>query len=289
MSQRKFTWRTVPEAALVVLLLLLFRLMGLRVASCVGGTVARCLGPRLKVHTIARENMQRAFPHWPEEKIVQTLDAMWDNLGRTVAELPHLARLHGAMFRQHVQVSGFEHVEAARQQGAIIFLGGHLGNWELGPRTTAELGAPMAAIYRPANNALVNAMIQHCRRGSHAGMFPKGKAAAKEMVRVLKAGGVAGMLVDQKMNDGIPVEFFSRPAMTAPAIAELALKYHAAIIPARVVRVRGVQFESRFETPLDVAGKSIPQIMREVNQVLERWITETPEQWFWVHKRWPRG
>ena len=100
------------------------------------------------------------------------------------------------------------------------------------------------------------------------------------------------MLVDQKMNDGIAVPFFGRDAMTAPALAQLAMRYDMPIIPARVVRRQGAHFDSVIYPPLayEKTGDSARDtlaIMTAINAMLESWIRETPEQWFWVHRRWP--
>ena len=102
------------------------------------------------------------------------------------------------------------------------------------------------------------------------------------------------MLIDQKMNDGIAVPFFGRDAMTAPAIAEFALRYDMPLIPVRAVRTKDCHFEVTIYPPLayEKTGddeKDILAIMTQINAQLESWIREYPEQWFWVHKRWPNG
>ena len=100
------------------------------------------------------------------------------------------------------------------------------------------------------------------------------------------------MLVDQKMNDGISVPFLGREAMTAPALAELALKKNCPIVPARVERLKGAHFRVTFYPPLEKPNSGdrktdILSIMTEVNLILGAWITEQPEQWLWIHNRWP--
>src|SRR5207253_2644034 len=107
-----------------------------------------------------------------------------------------------------------------------------------------------------------------------------------------KNGQSLAMLIDQKMNDGIAVPFFGRDAMTAPAIAEFALRYNLELIPARVVRTKGCHFEATIFPPMayEKTGdeeKDVLTIMTAINAILETWIREHPEQWFWVHKRWP--
>jgi KDO2-lipid IV(A) lauroyltransferase len=100
------------------------------------------------------------------------------------------------------------------------------------------------------------------------------------------------LLVDQKLNDGIAVPFFGRPAMTAPALALLALHFDCTVLPARVERLHGAHFRLTIEPPLSLARTGnrtadAAALMTEVNRTLERWIRHRPDQWFWLHRRWP--
>ncbi len=100
------------------------------------------------------------------------------------------------------------------------------------------------------------------------------------------------MLVDQKMNDGIAVPFFGRPAMTAPALAELALRHNCPVVAARVTRVKGANFKMtalppvRFEKTGDHKA-DVLAAMTQINNQVEQWVRDTPEQWLWLHNRWP--
>jgi KDO2-lipid IV(A) lauroyltransferase len=95
------------------------------------------------------------------------------------------------------------------------------------------------------------------------------------------------------MGDGIAVPFFGRPAMTAPALAQLALKFDCPVVPARVVRLNGVQFQLIVYPPLEIIKTGNRQqdalaLMTQVNAMIEGWIRERPEQWLWLHRRWPK-
>jgi Kdo2-lipid IVA lauroyltransferase/acyltransferase len=100
------------------------------------------------------------------------------------------------------------------------------------------------------------------------------------------------MLADQKLNDGIPVPFFGRPAMTTSALASLALRFDCDVLPARVERLRGAHFRLTVfpALPLPRSGKpqaDVAALMGQVNAILESWIRDRPGEWFWVHRRWP--
>src|SRR5690606_19539435 len=121
----------------------------------------------------------------------------------------------------------------------------------------------------------------------------KGQEGARQSVKFLKEGTSISMLVDQKMNEGIPVPFFGREAMTATAIARLALKFECPIVPVQVERLRGVKCRVTYYPPLTVPetgtmDEKIMHIMTQINQMLETWIRKRPEQWLWVHNRWPK-
>jgi KDO2-lipid IV(A) lauroyltransferase len=124
-------------------------------------------------------------------------------------------------------------------------------------------------------------------------MFAKGAQGARAALTHLQAGGSLGLLVDQKMNDGIAVPFFGRAAMTAPAIAQFALRFDAPILPVHVVRLGPARFRMICEPPLNIARTGDKKtdtyaILLAVNTTLERWIREQPESWLWLHRRWPR-
>jgi KDO2-lipid IV(A) lauroyltransferase len=124
-------------------------------------------------------------------------------------------------------------------------------------------------------------------------MFPKGAVGARGALAHLNEGGYLGMFVDQKMNDGIPVEFFGRPAMTAPALAAMALRSRCPVIPVRIRRIGPARVWLEVEPPLALPDSGdrqtdIAALMRSANQTLERWISDEPGSWLWLHCRRPK-
>jgi KDO2-lipid IV(A) lauroyltransferase len=117
-------------------------------------------------------------------------------------------------------------------------------------------------------------------------MVPKGPAGARQALSLLSKGKRLGMLIDQKMNDGIAVPFFGRDAMTAPALARFAQRYECPAVPVRLERLGGARFRVSFLPPLDITG-SDTEVMARANRIIEAWIRERPEQWLWIHRRWP--
>ncbi len=291
-------WLFRLEAAAARLALGLFRSLGPRRASNFGGWLARTLGPALPVSRVADVNLRLALPELDAAGRRRVVRGAWDNLGRTLGEFPHLAALRqGTPSGPGWEAAGTEHLAPlAAQGGPGIFFSGHLGNWELLPLACAAYGVPFASMFRAAANPEVDVLIRSLRQqGLHdeMPMFAKGAAGARQAVSHLRAGGFLGLLMDQKMNDGVEARLFGRPAMTAPALALLALRFRCPVIPGYVVRIGPARFRLVCEPPLTLpdTGDSRADLMavtQAMNDTLERWIRARPGSWLWMHRRWPK-
>ena len=292
------SWRYRAEACGAALFFAAMRTLPVAVASALGGALARHIGPHLAISRRARNNLRAAFPELSPTRVESVVRGMWDNLGRVAAEYPHLRRMHvfppGVSRRRNgpIEIAGLEHLDRALAAGRpVIVFGGHLGNWEIAALAAGQYGIDVAQIYRAANNPIVERMIARYR-GTGGEFIPKGTIASRRALAALRRGAHLTLLVDQKLNDGIPVPFFGRNAMTAPALALLALHFDCTVLPARVERLKGAHFRLSIHPPLAMPRSAnrtadVAALMRAVNQTLESWIRERPEQWFWVHNRWP--
>jgi len=280
------------EAAGVATLLWGLGRLPLDVASASSGALARWIGPHTGRHQVAEKNLRLALPSLAPEERNHILLGMWDNLGRTLGELAHLAEFdcYGADGR--VQVVGVEHLDRFRDDGVGgIAFSAHLGWWDLTALALNQRGMDAQMIYRAENNPLVGARLLKAR--SPAGTYlPKGAGTARDMVAGLKAGRHYGLLLDQKMNDGIPLPFFGRKAMTAPAAALFAVRDKTPLLPVRCERLGGAHFRVTFYPLIDavVTGNRTNDVAAtacKLNDILEDWVRERPEQWLWIHHRWP--
>ena len=280
------------EGALAWTLFGVCRLLPVAWASGLAGSLARAVGPRLGISRRARQNLRRALPEIDDARIETVIRGMWDNLGRVAAEYPHLPRIRVFSPDGRVETSGIEHLDRAVAAGRpVIIFGGHLANWEVAALAAGQYGIDVAQIYRAANNPLVDRMIARFR-GGRSEFIPKGRVASRRAVAALRRGAHLTLLVDQKLNDGIAVPFFGREAMTAPALALLALHFDCTVLPARVERLEGAHFRLTIHPPLPLPRSGertadVRALMAAVNRTLEAWIRDRPEQWFWVHSRWP--
>jgi Kdo2-lipid IVA lauroyltransferase/acyltransferase len=269
-----------------------FGLLPIDWASAIGGALARAIGPRLGISKRARLNLSRALPALSDAEIARIVRAMWDNLGRVAAEYPHLRNIRIFEPGGRVETHGFEHMDRAVATGRrMIIFSGHIANWEIGMLAAVQYGISVAQIYRAANNPLVDRMITRFRGGGGE-LIPKGAVAARRAISVLRSGAHLTMLADQKMNDGIPVPFLGRLAMTTSALASLALRFDCDVLPARVERLGGARFRLTVFPPLPLPHGGnrhgdVAVLMAQVNETLEAWIRDRPEEWFWVHRRWP--
>ncbi|RAI60886.1 lysophospholipid acyltransferase family protein [Roseicella frigidaeris] len=284
--------RHALERAAVALVFRLARWLGPERASDLGAAVAGWLGPRLPVSRVALDNLALALPERGAAEHRRILRGMWANLGRTVAELPHLSAMRW-------EFAGAEHLAPiAAGGGPAILVSAHLANWEVIPPALAGLGIRVGSVYRAADNravdALVNGLRAHAVAGEPLPLFPKGAQGARAALKFLAGGGVLGMLADQKLNDGIAVPLLGHLAMTAPAPAQLALRFRCPVIPGRVQRLGPCRFRLAVDPPLslpELADRqaAIRAMTLAINDRLSAWIRERPEEWLWLHRRWPKA
>ncbi len=276
----------------------MLRRLGPVAASNLCGGVARWVGPLLPVSRVADQNLRAAMPELDAAARRRMVRGVWDNLGRTMGELPHVASLKQAATGPGWELDGAEVMHAlAAQGGPILFFSAHIGNWELLPVVAAHYGVRVSSLYRAASNPLVDQIITQLRQqavGLDVPMFPKGAAGARQIVRHLAQGGVVGMLMDQKMNDGIEARLFGQPAMTAPALAALALRLRCPVVPAHVERLGPARFRLVCDPLFDLPNsgdrtEDIATLTQRVNDRLEEWIRARPQEWLWLHRRWPRA
>ena len=281
------------QAVGAVLVYTVFRILPIDMASALGGWLSRSIGPHLGITERAVKNLRTAFPEKSEADIAVIVRGMWDNLGRVAAEYPHLGKIVVGGDDGRVELIGGEYVDLLREDNrAGIFFSAHLGNWEIVSLGATQRGVPLDRVYREANNRLVEWLYRNGRAAVEGALIPKGAGGARALLKSLKSGRHLAMLVDQKMNDGIPVPFFGRDVMTAPALAELALRYDCPVVPARITRLKGARFRLMALAPLELIRTGdhkadVAANMAQVNALIEQWVRDTPEQWLWLHNRWP--
>jgi KDO2-lipid IV(A) lauroyltransferase len=282
------------KASVVIFLYGLLWLLPVKAASFIMGKLARFLGPKLRVTKIAKNNLTRTMPEITPDEQDKLIEDMWENLGRTVGEFPFVSRCSKEEFDSFVVVEGKEDLSRyLDQEIPALFFSAHMANWELAPKTAAMFGKPVGIVYRKSNNPFIDRLICYARQNYQSHSIAKGATGARQLLECLKNKQSVGMLIDQKMNEGIAVPFFGREAMTAPAIATLARKFKCPVIPTQIIREQGVRFRVVIHPALYApctqdSHEDVRQFMTQLNQIIEGWIRQHPAQWFWVHNRWPK-
>lgn len=267
-------------------------------ASNLGGWLGRHIGPRLPVSARARRNLRLAFPEISAAETERIVAGMWDNLGRVAAEYPHIGEI-AAPESGRIEWIDTAPVRAMRaggrdQETAGILVSAHLANWEIMPAAAIRRGLDMTIIVREPNNPFVRPLIERLRGVAGGRRASKGLPGAKAALEALRQGRVLGLLYDQKMNDGVAVPFFGIEAMTPAAPAQLALRFGCPLVPVRVERVGPGRFRLGSYEALALPDSGDRQadtiaVMTALNEILEGWIRDRPEQWLWLHRRWPEA
>jgi len=278
------------EFILIMISFLFFKIIGLKFSSLLGGIIFFIYGLFSKRNIIAMRNLNKVFPRKNIQSKKKIIKEMWFHFGRVVGEYAHLSSIK-VFNNERFEIKNLKYlIESIESGHNCIFFSAHIGNWELTSHPLVQSNYKINFIYRAPNNKLVDYVLSTIRKNYGVGLIRKGRVGARESVRSLKNKESIGMLIDQKMNDGIDSLFFGTKVKTASAIAKLAIKYKSKIIPAICVRKNGINFKIEYFKPIEF--EKIQQIGNEsdilsyLNKIIEMWIKKHPEQWLWIHNRW---
>lgn len=282
------------QGALIGSIYYTIRSLPIEMATQITSFFFRKVGQRMRVARVAEENVRRVFPQLDEQEIKGLLDRIWHDLGQGAAEFAHLDQLTHEGPNKRVELVGLENLSQMRGDGpAGIIFSAHIGNWELGARMFSKTGISLGQIYRGADNPFIDRLFKKARSDSGTILVPKGREGAAQMIRLMRSGLHFGAMMDQKLNEGMPIPFFGHNAMTATAPIEIALRNKGPIIPARCIRLSGSRFRIEILPPIKLVltedrKADVEAALRKINTIIEGWIREYPEQWFWLHRRWPK-
>lgn len=269
----------------------LFKLLGLKISSFLGGIMFLAYGKFSKRNKIVKKNLSKVFPDLTLNKKNKIIKDMWFHFGRVIGEYPNLNKLRIGKDNEISIENESNLLNPLKQYPNCLFFSAHIGNWELTSHLLTKNGFKIHFIYRAPNNELVDNLLKKIRIGYGVGLIKKGNEGAKQCLKILnKDGGHIGMLIDQKMNDGIETNFFNQKVMSPSAIAKFSLKYKCPIIPAVCIREKSTNFRISYLEPLTPSKlKTIgneTEIMNHLNRIVEEWVRLNPEQWIWFHNRW---
>jgi KDO2-lipid IV(A) lauroyltransferase len=247
---------------------------------------------------VAAENVAAAFPARSEAERRRLVRGTFVHFGRLLLALLKFSTLRPDAMLARVEFEGEDRVRRAHALGkGVLFVTGHFGFWELQAMVHALRLPPMAVLARTLDNRALNDLLETMRtRTGNTVIYRQG--AMRRAMKVLKSGGAVGILIDQHIQsrDAIYVDFFNRPAATTSAVAALALRAGAPIVPVFAVRLSDGRYRLIYEHPVMPPPADHPDAIRELTQrctdVLEMYVRRYPNNWLWMHRRWrdlPRG
>ncbi len=213
---------------------------------------------------------------------------VYRNLTEVVFEILSLTKVNERYIDKYVEIVNAENmIKIADHPDGIIFLTAHFGNWELSGMVSSIKGFPIVVLAREQSMKRMDELINKLRESKGLQVIRKG-ITTKYIVKALHQGRIIGMVGDQNAGKmGVFVDFFGRPASTAPGTAKIASKTGAFVLPAFMARIKGPYHKLMLEEPIKIEkGEDITPHLARYNKLLEKYITMYPEQWLWLHKRW---
>jgi KDO2-lipid IV(A) lauroyltransferase len=271
-----------------------FSLLPLRVAIGTGEALGRLSFLFSRLRRTAEKNLELAFPEQSEHERRRLLRGSFENLGRLLAVFSHSTDSDQQTLKDLIEPQGLEHLESAQASGrGVILFTGHIGGWELSSFGLSLLGKPLSFLVRRIDNPKIETLVDRMR--IHCGNRTIDKrSAAREMLQILRQGGVLGILVDLNTLDreALFVDFFGVQASTTFIVAKLALRTGAPVLP---VFAPWDKERKKFLLLIDepvafaLSGDEV-QDVRALTQaytsVVEKYVRRYPDQWLWIHRRW---
>jgi len=279
------------QFTLIIIFFIIFKFIGLKNASSLGGFLGKFLGPYFRSKKIIIKNLNICFKNITSEEIKKISNSMWSNIGRTFAEYVFLKKF--SKNKNFVKINGLEYLEEIKKKNEkVIFISGHFANFELMAMHLNQNGIKLAAIYRPLNNIFLNPLMEYLRKKYICPIqIKKGKDGLKKLLSAFKNGVSIALMIDQRVSQGMKVNLFSVPAFTTTIPAQFVLRYNCKIVPIYIERKNSTNFIMNIKEPLEFGNldknkNNVEQITLKLNQIIEKMITNNPEQWIWSHNRW---
>jgi KDO2-lipid IV(A) lauroyltransferase len=276
---------------LIIPLFLFFKLIGLNIASFLGGKLFEAIGPLFRSKKVIHSNIKKAFPKINSSNTEKITKEMWNNYGRVFAEYMFIKNYRNNLFNSHINIKGEEILrEIKENKKPVIFISGHLSNFELMAMTIEKLGIKLAAIYRPLNNQFLNILMERIRKKYICKyQIKKGISGLREIIKLNKSGFSTALMIDQRVSQGIKSNFFNQEAFTTTIPAQLVKKYDYPIVPLFIERIEGIKFRITIHKPIYFSkNNSEKEITEKLNNILEKMILIKPGQWIWSHNRWKK-
>ena len=289
---RAALWRL--DFVFVWLIVKLCRLLPIDTASRFGNRVGSWVGPKLKDKTaIYRENMSIAFPDLNDTQIDQRVTRAWGRAGRVLAEYLHLETVLREPQRLVIDIRQPIPTYDNPAKPCVIVTA-HQSNWEVVGSAMAKMGIPNACLYSPPTNPLLDRLLLDSRRALNCELIPA-ENSARRLMSALKQGRTVAMVIDRRVDEGKPIQFFGHDKPSTIMPAKLALKFKCELVPVQVERLQDAHYRVTFHTPVHPVDTTVDEsaqaidMVQQVHHQFESWIRQQPEDWFCSKRLWPKG
>jgi KDO2-lipid IV(A) lauroyltransferase len=269
------------------------RPLPMTVVMALGAVLGRAFHAVDRSHRrLALKNLEAAFPARPAHERAAIAREMFAHFGRLLTVLLKFSTMRPDRMLAVVEFEGEDRVRAAHALGkGVLLFTGHFGYWEINALVHALALHPMSVLARPLDNRLLHDLLEEVRgRTGNAVIYRRG--AVRRVLRALAANQAVAVLIDQHIQtaDAVYVDFFNRPAATTSALAALALRTGAPVIPVFALPLPGGRFRMVYEHAVDPPNAEAPDALRDFTQrctdVLEMYVRRYPGLWLWMHRRW---
>ena len=274
---------------IIKIFFIFFKIIGYRRASNVGEFIGRNFGPFFKSKKIIKKNILNYNPNLNEKLLENFIKKMWGNYGRIFAEYMFIKDFRINKLDNHLKINGSEHLnEIKKKNKPVVFISAHFSNFELMAMQIEKSGINLGAVYRPLNNIFLNKTMEELRKKYICKLqIKKGLTGLRDILKIFKNNFSIAMMIDQRVTEGITIDFFNKPAFTTSIPAQLVKKFKCPIVPVHIQRKNNNDFEITINKPIYFENsEDINSISKKLNFWLEEMISKNPEQWIWSHNRW---
>ena len=277
------------EFIFIVILFIIFKILGFKLASNMGGYIGKKIGPLFRSKQTILTNIKNALPSTNKADLELIIQSMWENYGRILAEYVFLKDFRKEKLNDFLEIEGKEHLNKLRDSNEqVVFVSGHFNNFELMAMQIEKSGIDLAAIYRPLNNIFLNRIMEKIRtKYICKNQIKKGRRGTRELLKSFNNKNSIALMIDQRVSEGEKSNFFGQDAFTTTIPAQLVKKFGCKIVPIHIERYNNFYFKMKVEEPINYnKDSSIDEITLSLNKLLENMILKNPEQWIWSHNRW---
>lgn len=232
------------------------------------------------------DNLTLIYPEHSTKENKALFNKIRRHIGRRFIETFYAVEYLKRLDEMHISPSDIAKVQSVLDTGRPVFIvSGHFGNWVAGRAVLMHAGITTGALYRVSANPIFEKHFIKTLTAGGEPIVPTGIAGMRMLIKHLRKGGTMSVLLDQRVAEGPVLSFMGKPAHTSTSIAELALKYNAALMPLyTTLRDDNQNIDIEIE---DEIPHSDPITMTQaINDSLSTRVWKNPEQWYWLHRRW---